>query len=152
MRNVRLPEEALGDLSAQMASCRVAERRIVELMDRYGTEVIRAVWTEMLDASERHIRALIRALPRTTVSHESYLDNDGVNPAHRRIRVRVTVDGDRLLVDYTGTSAQSAGPANITEALANGYAFIGVKAALDPQGAINGGVFRAISVIAPKAA
>jgi N-methylhydantoinase B len=53
-------------------------------------------------------------------------------------------------VDYTGTSAQSAGPANITEALANGYAFIGVKAALDPQGAINGGVFRAISVVAPE--
>jgi N-methylhydantoinase B len=150
LRNVRLPDEALGDLSAQMASCRVAERRILELMDRYGADVIRAVWTEMLDASERHIRQLIGELPQRTVSHESYLDNDGVNPAHRRIRVRITVAGDRLLVDYTGTSAQSAGPANITEALANGYAFIGVKAALDPQGAINGGVFRAISVLAPE--
>jgi N-methylhydantoinase B len=149
LRNVRLPDEALGDLSAQLASCRVAERRVVELMARYGRELILAIWDEMLDAAEQRMRGLIRRLPSTTVSHESYLDNDGVNPAHRRVRVAVTVDGDRIFVDYSGTSAQSAGPANITEALANGYAFIGVKAALDPQGPINGGVFRAIRVLAP---
>lgn len=150
LRNVRVPHETFGDMTAQVASCRRGAERIIQMLEHYGKDVVLTIWRSILELSEQRIRRLLRDLPDTSVSHEAYLDNDGVQTEHRRIRVRVTKKKDEICVDYSGTSPQSQGPVNITEALANGFAFIGVKAALDPSGRIDGGVFRAITVIAPE--
>ena len=150
LRNVRVPHETRGDMQSQLACIRVASRRIGELLDRYGKDTVLAIWEEILNISERRMRELIAELPKETVFHESYLDNDGVEPIQRRIRVTVTVKDDEIEVDYTGTAPQSKGPINITEGLAHGFAYIGIKASLDPSMRIDAGVFRCVKVIAPK--
>ena len=148
--NVRVPEESRGDLLAQTASCRVAGRHIAGLIRRYGKGSLLQHFDEVLDSSERRMRSIIGGLPRTRVTHEGYMDNDGVVAERKRIRVQVTVNRDELHVDYTGTALESQGPLNVGLALAHCFAFIGVKAALDPSGHINSGCFRPIKVTAPR--
>ena len=150
MRNVRIPDEATGDLRAQLASCRVGSQRVVSLMEQYGGQDVLRYFDEILDSSERRMRDIIRELPEGTVAHEGYVDNDGVQPERRRIMVTVTVKEDSILVDYTGTAEQSLGPMNVGLAVGTHYPFIGVKSALDPQGPINSGCFRPIETIIPE--
>jgi len=150
MMNVRVPEDSRADLLGQLASCRVAEQRLVELVDAYGLDVIRSTCDEILDAGERRMRGRIAALPDGVASHEAYLDNDGTATERIRLRATVTVSGDELEVDFTGTAQQGPGVVNTWEAVSRGFAFMGVKSALDPKGPINSGVLRPISVITPK--
>lgn len=147
--NVRLPKDVVGDLMGQLASCRVASQRILELVDNYGVDVVRSTFDQILDSSERRMRARIAALPSTTVRHEGYLDNDGSVDAAIRLRAAVTIAGDGLTVDYTGCAAQSAGCLNTSLGVTEGFAFMAIKAALDPKGPINSGSIRPIRVIAP---
>ena len=147
--NVRGPEESGGDALAQIASCRVAGRHISGLIRRYGKESLLRHFDDVLDSSERRMRSIIKGLPRTKVTHEGYMDNDGVTTDRKRIRVQITMNGDSLHVDYTGTAVESQGPLNVGPALAHCFAFMGVKAALDPSGPINSGCFRPIQVTAP---
>ena len=148
--NVRVPEETRGDINAQVASCRVAARQVLGLIQRYGKQSVLDHFDEVLDSSERRMRSIIADLPQTTVAHEGYMDNDGVQLDRRRICVNVSVEEDSLHVDYTGTAPQSQGPLNVGLALAHCFAFMGVKAALDPKGPINSGCFRPIRVTAPE--
>ena len=150
MRNVRVPDEATGDLRSQLASCRVGSQRFVSLMEQYGGRDVLRYFDEILDSSERRMRNIIRALPQGTVAHEGYVDNDGVQPERRRIKVTIKVKEDSILVDYTGTAPQSLGPMNVGLAVGTHYPFIGVKSALDPQGPINSGCFRPIETIIPE--
>ncbi len=149
-RNVRLPREAIGDLMSQLASCRVAEQRVADLVEGYGVDVFQATLAEILNAGERRMRARIAALPDCTVSHEGYLDNDGTFEDRVKIRSEITIRGDELTVDFTGTAPQSPGCLNVGRGVAQGFAFMGVKAALDPQSTVNAGCFRPIKVIAPE--
>lgn len=150
MRNVRVPDEATGDLWAQLASCRVGAQRVVTLMERYGKDEVLLYFNEILDSTERRMRNIIRALPKGTVSHEGYVDNDGVTPEPRPIKVTITIKEDSILVDYTGTASQSLGPMNVGFAVGMHYPFIGVKSALDPKGPVNHGCFRPIETIIPE--
>ena len=148
--NVRTPDDVRGDIHAQVASCRIAGHRIVELIRRYGRDVVLDAYNEILDSSERRMRGAIGSLTRGSVRHEGYTDNDGVGTDQKRIRVAITTEGDSLHVDYTGTADQSQGPLNVGLALANCFAFIGVKSVVDPDGPINSGCFRPIRVTAPE--
>ena len=148
--NVRVPEESRGDALAQLASCRVAGQHFIELIRRYGKKNLLRHFDEVLDSSERRMRSIISGLPRTKVTHEGYMDNDGVSAERQRIRVQITVNEDSLHVDYTGTAPETQGPINVGLALAHCFAFMGVKAALDPSGPINSGCFRPIEVTAPR--
>ena len=150
MRNVRIPDEATGDLRAQLASCRVGSQRVVSLIEQYGGRDVLRYFDEILNSSERRMRDIIRKLPQGTVAHEGYVDNDGVQPERRRIKVTITVKEDSILVDYTGTAPQSLGPMNVGLAVGTHYPFIGVKSALDPQGPINSGCFRPIETVIPE--
>jgi N-methylhydantoinase B len=149
-RNIRMPEEAEGDLMAQLASCRVADQRISNLIQRYGKQVVLNSFEEILDSGERRIRAIISSLPKGKIVHEGYIDNDGVDPDQRRVRVAITVEQDSIHVDCSGTAPQSRGPLNCGRSLAICLGLMGVKAALDPEGPINSGCFRPIRVTIPK--
>ena len=150
MRNVRVPDEATGDLWAQLASCRVGSQRVVALMERYGKGEVLKYFDEILDSTERRMRNIIRALPKGTVVHEGYVDNDGVQMERRPIKVTITIKEDSILVDYTGTAKQSLGPMNVGLAVGMHYPFVGVKSALDPKGPVNHGCFRPIETIIPE--
>src|SRR5258708_40182415 len=92
-RNVRVPDTVIGDLHAQEAACRIAERGMRELAARYGVDELEQHFDELLDYSEREARRTIAALPHGTSSYTDYLDDDGGNPnqhgpVHAAIAVR----------------------------------------------------------------
>ena len=147
--NVRLPEVNEGDLKALLAGCWMGEKRFREMFDRYGKAVVLAALDEIHDAAERVMRSRIRELPNGTYVHEDYVDNDGVTADPRMIRVSATVNDDSIIMDLTGTAAQSQGPMNMGYGVSTGYSLMAVKVALDPGAQVKHGAFRPVDVVLP---
>ena len=106
--NVRAPDMVVGDFEAQVAACHIGADRYRELLDRYGLETVEAANLELMDYSERMMRQEIAALPDGTYSAEGYIDGFEDEPDKRdlKIKVTVTITGDTMTVDLTGTSPQ----------------------------------------------
>jgi N-methylhydantoinase B len=108
--NVRASDMVVGDMHAQIAACRIGAERYVQLLDRYGRATVEAACEEQLNYSERMLRQQIAALPDGTYSAEGHMDGflDDPDPSRRdlRVRVTVTVEGDTMTVDLTGTAPQ----------------------------------------------
>src|SRR2546423_12971914 len=90
--NVRTPEERKGDLAAQTGACRVGEMRLQELVSRQGHERVQQLCAELLNYSERLMRAELAQMPSGTFSAEDFLDDDGFGDDPIRIRVSITLD------------------------------------------------------------
>ncbi|HLJ19234.1 MAG TPA: hydantoinase B/oxoprolinase family protein, partial [Stellaceae bacterium] len=89
-KNVRTPDILMGDLNAQVASCSIAARRLIELADAYGGNFLTAVFDELLNRSEAMTKEVLRSLPEGTYRYVDYLDNDGVD-LEKPIRIEVAV-------------------------------------------------------------
>ncbi len=150
LSNVRTPEERIGDLRAQKAANETGRRRLLELVERCGAEVIAAAIEEIMDYSERRMRAEIDALPDGTYTSEDFLDNDGINTERVRIKVLVEIAGDRLTVDFSGSSPQVDGPINAVYAVTASAVYYAVRALTDPDIPPNDGCYRPIEIIAPS--
>ncbi|HEX7226709.1 MAG TPA: hydantoinase B/oxoprolinase family protein [Candidatus Binatia bacterium] len=112
--NSRTPGVVIGDLRGQVGAARLGERRIAELMDRYGKQTV-VDSTAMLSANtERRVRQVIERWPDGESEGESFVDHDGIDLSRPiRIHVKVTKTGDRIHFDFSGSSDQTQGPANI---------------------------------------
>lgn len=108
--NIRLPEVVLGDMEAQIAASRIGAQRHLDLIERYGLDVVTAATEDMFDASERLLRAAIAELPDGEYSATTYIDGyqDDPDPARRDLPIKVTIriKGDEMEVDLTGTAPQ----------------------------------------------
>ncbi len=151
LANMRVPEERLGDFHAGIAACRVAESRIGEICARHGIDrLLQAVRLD-LDRAEARMRDCLRALPDGTYHYEDYLETfPGGRFEPLLLTLAVTIDGDRMVADFTGTSPQVPVPVNSTLAVTAAGVFIAMKAVFDPQAPLNQGSFRPIEVIAPE--
>lgn len=148
--NVRLPAIFTGDVNAQLAACRIGERRLKELADTLGTDQTVAIFDELLDRSEHLTRAAIRAIPDGEYAYVDFLDNDGVDlddPV--RIEVKVVVAGDSIVFDFAGTSGQVKGPFNCMPSGALCGACFAVRAIGGSDVPTNGGCFRPIELRLP---
>jgi N-methylhydantoinase B len=148
--NMRVPRERRGDFMSTWGTCQVAQRRIGELMLRYGSAAVKGVSTEMLDRSERRMRARISTLHPATYVYEHYLDPTGNTTEPVRTRVAVAVNGDSITVDFTGSSPQVDGSMNASAAVTATGVFTVIKAFLNPGDPINHGDFRPIIVQVPE--
>jgi N-methylhydantoinase B/acetone carboxylase, alpha subunit len=146
--NVRFPEIALGDLTAQVATVRVAARRMSELATKYGEKVVRRAFVNLLDSSEKRSRAAIAALPDGTYHAEDVIDGDGVTDDPIRVKVAVTIAGDRIIADFSGNPPAVAGPINCARGALQSATRTIVKALVAPQEPSNEGWFRPLDVVA----
>ena len=150
-RNSRTPEERLGDLSAQIAGQQVGAARLRELAERYGRDVLAAYMGHLQDYAESLVRALIRTMPRGRTSYRDLMDDDGMASNDIPIAVTIEADGDRLLVDFTGTGPQVPGGINAVAAVTLSAVFYVVRCLLaDDQAPTNAGIFRPVRVILPQ--
>ncbi len=147
--NVRATREAVSDFHSVLGICKVAERRLRDVLAKYGANVVDAATDAILDASERRLRAAIASLPSGTYRHRAYLDGNAATPHPLHVQLALTVDGDRLHADFTGSSAQVRAPLNAGPAIAPTAVLTVVKSFLDPRGAINSGTLRVLTVTAP---
>jgi len=151
LANMRVPDERIGDFHAGIAACRVAERRILELCERYGVDVLLEAVRQDLDRAEVRMRACLSELPDGTYCYEDYLETfpqDGFEPL--LLPLSLTIAGDTLKADFTGASPQVPVPVNSTLAVTAASVFIAVKSIFDPDAPLNQGSFRPIEVVAPE--
>lgn len=150
--NVRTPKASYGDMKAMIGSLYLAERRIDELVDRYGRATYEQCCEDIKDVSERLMRAQIASWPDGEFSAEGQLEDDGVVPERPwKIKGTLVIRGDELIVDFTGSDPQCFGPANQTFGTTASSAYNAVFHMLPNESEIpyNHGCYRAISVIAP---
>src|SRR5919197_1827018 len=138
LANMRNPDERRGDLRAQLAAQRLAERRLAELCERRGRERVVAAMDELYAYSERVVRAAIARLP------------DGRHEGELEIRVAVTIAGDELELDFTGTSPQYEGNLNCPLAVTRSACFFVVRCLTEPDLPASGGVYAPVTVRAPE--
>ncbi|MGR9221208.1 hydantoinase B/oxoprolinase family protein [Rhizobium leguminosarum] len=147
--NVRLPEIAIGDLTAQIATVRVAARRMLELNRKYGAATVKAAFANLIAASEKQSRAAISALPDGTYHATDVIDGDGVTDQPIEVKVAVTIEGDSITADFTGCPPAVAGPINCARGALESACRTIIKALVSPQAPSNEGWFRPLTVIAP---
>jgi N-methylhydantoinase B len=149
LANFALPAERRGDLRAQLGANRLGERRLGELVARYGLATVHAAAEATLAYGEKKLRSAVAALPDGVYRFADALDGDGVREAPIPIAVAVTVAGDRLHLDFTGSGPQSPGDINVVWLALLATVYYAVKALLDSSIPPNGGFYRAIDVTAP---
>src|SRR5688572_29373747 len=149
-RNVRVPDTVLGDLHSEIAACTVGERQLLDLVAQYGHAELDAICRELLDYTEAFTRAEIRKLPDGEYGFTDYLDDDGIDPDPIRIQVTITVRGDEMDVDFTGTSSQVKGAINSVLTFTASTAWACIRSVLDRTIPNNAGFFRPIRVTAPE--
>jgi N-methylhydantoinase B len=149
--NVRTPREREGDLDAQMGACRVGERRILEVAEKYGEGRLQALIDELLDYSERLVRAELRTMPAGEFSAEDWLDDDGVTDVPRKIAVRLELDPEAasIHVDFAGSSPQVAGSVNAVRAITLSACFYVLRCLLQEDAPATAGILRPLSLKTP---
>lgn len=148
LANIRVPEERLGDLRAQLGSLSVGEQRLTQLLDKYGEPTVSACIEEMRQRSAQMMRANIESIPNGTYTFSSYMDSDGVNEGLLEINVKARVDGGDVDIDLSGSSPPCEGPMNSVWATTTGAVFCAMKH-LFPSVPINTGCFEPIHVNKP---
>jgi len=150
LANVRTPEEREGDLLAQFASLHRGETRLLGLVERMGLKNVQSRMLALQDYSERMMRAALRGLPGGVYRFEDSLDSDGIRPDPIRIRVKVTLERDRALVDFTGSDPQTEGPVNANYAVTLAAVMYVFRCLIPEDVPFTAGIRRPIRVIAPQ--
>jgi N-methylhydantoinase B len=147
LANMRNPEERRGDLNAQLAAHRLAERRLGELVERRGAETLTAAMDELYRYSDRVVRAAIARLP-----DGRYEAHDALEPATGtlEIRVAVTIAGDEIEIDFEGTSPQHEGNLNCPLAVTRSACYFVVRCLTEPDLPSSGGAYAPVRVSAPQ--
>jgi N-methylhydantoinase B len=148
--NSRAPATIMGDFNAEVAALRVGVERVAELYKKYGSETTEVAIKRILAIGEEQARDAVRSLPDGEWEGEDWMDNDGITDDLVRLHVKVTVKGDEMTVDYSGSSEQVAGPINLSFGMALSAARICFKTLTTPNEPSNGGQFIPLKVIAPE--
>jgi N-methylhydantoinase B len=149
LANSRTPDEREGDLRAQLAAHRLAERRLAEVAERHGAGTVEEAFAALLDYAERRTRAAIAEMPDGRYQAAEALEGDGATDADLWIRVAVTIDGERMRVDFTGTDPAGPGNCNCPLAVTRSAVYFVVRAVTDPDIPASAGAFAPVEVIAP---
>lgn len=127
LANSRLPLSLYGDLNGQINALELGERRLLALLDDYGDATVSDGFVELTVRAAQMMRARISQLPSGTVSAEDFLDNDGIVDAPLKIALDLTVDGDRMVMDFSRSSPACAGPVNISRATTVAACYVALK-------------------------
>lgn len=149
LANARLPRNNYGDFNAQIGSLDLGERRMNELFDEFGDDVILDAMAEMNRRAERHMRDLIAEIPDGRYAFEDFIDNDGLSPEPLRVAVEITVDDEEMTLDFTGSAPVCPGPMNVSRATTEAACFVGLKHIFREVPA-NGGCLKPVTFVIPE--
>lgn len=150
--NVRVPEMVLGDLRAELAACHVGRKAVIELTDRYGVETFLQCAKDLLDYTEQLVRADIATWPDGSSTFTDYMDSNGCpdSPGPVKITCTITVHGDSLTADFTGSDPQVRGAINSTLSMTASCVAFCVRSMIREQIPNTAGMFRPLTIIAPS--
>jgi N-methylhydantoinase B len=148
LANIRVPEERIGDIKAQVAGLTVGEKRLTALIDRYGESTVSSCIAELRRRSEQMMRAHIAKIPDGIYAGEAFVDSDGVDPDPLAIRLRLRVEGTDLHFDFSESSPPCRGPLNSVIATTKAAVYLAVKHVF-PDVPINAGCFEPLHISDP---
>ncbi|NNF23252.1 MAG: hydantoinase B/oxoprolinase family protein [Rhodobacteraceae bacterium] len=149
LRNSRMPQSSMGDLSGQLGALDLGIRRMDALLDEYGVDTVKAALSALGDRAEALTRAEVSELPDGRWEAEDFMDNDGISDEALPIRVAFEVKGDRLTLDFAGSAPACAGPINIALPTAIACCYVAIKH-IFPALPANAGVMRPIDIRIPE--
>ena len=148
--NMRTKAERMGDFNTMLGTARKAAEHVERLFGRFGGAVLLDGVEELVARAETQMRAHISALPDGVYYGEGYIESTGPTAEQLIARLKLTIAGDEIIADFTGSSPQTAGPTNIGPSMAINSLGTIVKSFLDPKTPINHGSFAPLKVIAPE--
>ncbi|WP_406003391.1 hydantoinase B/oxoprolinase family protein [Streptomyces sp. NBC_00829] len=151
LRNVREPALLRGDLEAQLAACHAGGEGLKQLAKRHGSDGLTALNDELLNYSETLLRAELAEAPDGTHTFEDHIDDDGLGSPPIPFRVAVTISGDSLHLDFTGSSPQVASALNATASFTKSASYAAIQGALGSDIPANSGFYRPFTFVIPDA-
>ena len=153
--NVRVPEQNWGDLNAQLAAVKIGERKVHDIIERFGLVAFKAGLDQLLDYAEQQARALVRGIPDGDYSFADYADEDSPDGYPVRLCLTVRVRGDALTFDFTGTDPQLVSSLNMPTGGNARHPLITVGLiyvlyTLDPTLILNSGSVRMLDAVLPS--
>ena len=149
LTNHRTPTHTWGDFHAMIGSLHIAERRLESLLDKYGVEFINQANEALMDHAERWMRQEIREIPNGEYYFEDCVEDDGVTNDATWIRLKLVVEDDELIADYSDSDPQAKGIMNCTYGVTASGTYNAVFHATDKEIPHNSGAYRPIKIIAP---
>lgn len=154
LNQVRQPDWNRADLNGIVAACRTAARRVQEMCDRFGADAYAAALDALLDRNYRAMKILLETVFKDgeTISFSDYICDDGVGFGPYELKLSLTRRGEKVVLDFTGSAAQAAGPINyyINENLVRMFFGIYMITVADPQILWNDGFYPLVDVIIPE--
>jgi N-methylhydantoinase B len=147
--NMRIAEQRIGDIRAQAAALKVGERRLTELMDRYGRDVVAEAAAEIRRRAAQLMRAHIAAIPDGAYHSQAFVDSDGVVNEPLEIALAVTKAGDTLTFDFAGSSPPCRGPMNSVVATTYSAVYLAMRH-IFPDTPLNCGAFEPLVIRRPE--
>ncbi|MBA3425222.1 MAG: hydantoinase B/oxoprolinase family protein [Rubrobacter sp.] len=150
LANVRTPALRRGDLRAQIAANRIAETRLVELIERRSRDTVLAAFDEVIAYTERRTRGAIRELPDGRHSAEDVLEGDGITDDDIPIEASVEIRDDTMTIDFSGTSGAVAGNVNCPLAVTRSACYFALRVLLPGDVPANAGTYAPLDIRAPE--
>jgi N-methylhydantoinase B len=150
MANFRMPVRNLNDIRCFIAACNVCDERLQEMLRRYGVERFKEYAELSKDLSEHATRKRIASLPDGVYCDTKWVEHNGHRDDLYRVACKMTVDGDALTIDFSGSSPQTDGFVNLSLGGTIGSAITPIMCTLVPDIPFNEGVIRALDIIAPE--
>ena len=147
--NSRLPGSLYGDLSGQLSALDLGERRLNDLLEEYGEELVRGALMELKISAAKLMKSYIKDIPDGTYSAEDWLDNDGIIDKPLKIALDITVSGDRMILNFSRSSDACDGPVNISRSTCIASCYVAMKHIFREVPA-NAGVLEPIEFIIPE--
>jgi len=151
LANVRVPSFTWGDLQAQIAACRIGEKRMLEMFEKYGIDTMQQAMEWSMDRSEELMRREIKKIPDGNYTFADYLDNDGIDKDKEiKIHVKITVKESNITFDFSGSDTQVKGPANCVLGVTTSSTYCALLNLTDPTIPPNHGCYRPVTIVAPE--
>lgn len=155
LTNVRMPDQNWGDLKAQVAAMATGERKVHEMIRRFGLDVFRQGVRDLLDQGDRQARAVIRSIPDGDYFFADYLDEDAPGGAPVRLALNLQIRGEEAVLDFSGSDPQLQSSLNVPTGGAERHILLMVGYnyclyTLDPTIPLNGGIVRPARCVIPE--
>jgi N-methylhydantoinase B len=147
--NIRIADQRIGDIRAQAAALKVGERRLEEILDRYGVATVAAAIAEIRRRAAKLMRAEIAKIPDGLYRSEAFVDSDGVVNEPLTIALAVTKGGEELSFDFSGSSPPCRGPMNSVAATTFSAVYLAVRH-IFPDTPLNAGAFEPLHIVRPQ--
>jgi N-methylhydantoinase B/oxoprolinase/acetone carboxylase alpha subunit len=147
LSNHRTPKSSWGDLHAMIGSLTIAEERLLKLVERYGADVLAQAANELLDYSERWMRAEIREIPNGVYEASDCMEDDGITNEPVWMRLKLTVAGDEIIADWTASDPQARGAINATFVVTAAATYSAVLHVTNRDIPRNSGCFRPVRML-----